>query len=306
MIMNRRFMGYIFLTALLLLFLPKPLWAQNSNEDYTVSLSWIGDNYTLQYEVIIERNENGDYLEILRNLTDTASIEIHLAQGSYRCKVIPYDILKKPGTGSEWTSFEIRTPVIPSVSEPENEEVAEIEFQSEEEPYFVYRISRRDLFISPKTEKLFSIYIGASWMPVVPIYGQNGLFLGKHLSLLGAGIRIGVLYTNMKYIDMGPELTGSWYAINDGVQHHSATAGLNLAVRMILPNEAMALSFRFGGGVTIPAGSIYFNLNLGASFIWYALEHFYLEAGMDYTHIFTRALPQAGALRPSLGIGWCF
>ncbi|MDR0313126.1 MAG: hypothetical protein LBI14_05980 [Treponema sp.] len=115
--------GYIFL---LFLFLPFFfLHAQNSGYYLDMSgerprfiqrISWIGDEYASRYEVIIEREGEGGYRELLREFTTALFIEVSLASGRYRCHVIPYDFLNQPGEDS-WIGFEVLTALSPELDD---------------------------------------------------------------------------------------------------------------------------------------------------------------------------------------------
>ena len=90
----------ILITALFLIELT-PLWAQNQR------LTWVGDEYAMRYEVIIEKEEAGEYNNVLRDFTEDFFIEVSLPSGKYRCQVIPYDFLNQPVPVTEWMDFEI-------------------------------------------------------------------------------------------------------------------------------------------------------------------------------------------------------
>jgi hypothetical protein len=70
-------------------------------------LAWTADEYALRYEVIIQKEDRGNYGEKLRESTENSFIDVSLEAGRYRYCVIPYDLLERPVEASEWTSFEI-------------------------------------------------------------------------------------------------------------------------------------------------------------------------------------------------------
>lgn len=99
----------LFLLIMLLLF--SVVWAQDS--DYFLEmrfmqrLTWTGDAYALRYEVIIEREDGGVYRELMREFTNEFFLEVSLAPGKYRYRVIPYDFLEQPNRDSGLIEFEV-------------------------------------------------------------------------------------------------------------------------------------------------------------------------------------------------------
>jgi len=78
-------------------------------------LAWRGGEYALRYEVIIERGVNGRYQSHLREFTTALFINVSLAPGEYRFRVIPYDVLDRPGVGSQWMPFVVRLALQPEL-----------------------------------------------------------------------------------------------------------------------------------------------------------------------------------------------
>jgi hypothetical protein len=70
-------------------------------------LRWTPDEYALRYEVEIDREINGIYWRHLTESTEEASIRVSLPPGNYRYRVIPYNLLNRPGAVSDWLNFEI-------------------------------------------------------------------------------------------------------------------------------------------------------------------------------------------------------
>jgi hypothetical protein len=102
------------------------LWGQNSGYFLDTSgeeprfvqrLSWIGEEYVRQYEVVIEKEEEGEYRELLREFTTAFFIEVSLSPGKYRCYVIPHDFLDQPGEEYEWMYFEVLAALFPEVDQ---------------------------------------------------------------------------------------------------------------------------------------------------------------------------------------------
>jgi hypothetical protein len=79
-------------------------------------LTWIGDEYARRYEVIIEREDERGYRELLREFTTASFIEVSLLPGKYRFLVIPYDFLNQSGERSEWMYIEVLTALYPELA----------------------------------------------------------------------------------------------------------------------------------------------------------------------------------------------
>jgi len=330
MVIERRPMRSLALLLLLVL-APLPLlWAQNSTETRFVHLAWTPDEYTLRFEVIIEREDGGRYHRVLQKFTDTFFIELSLELGKYRCRVIPYDFLEKPGEGSQWISFEIRPAYVPPPPEPAKGEITVVYPEIKPEP-----IEPKPVLPEPAPEpaepgeklqppplaedrSFFNTYLSAVWMPMIPIYyREESPVIGRHPSAMGAALRLGVLYSGFDFINTGMELAGSRYSFkadsngNERSLQHAATIGFNLVAQKLTFNRRIALTFRLGGGLTflpgieesVPLGQSFF-LNVGASFFVFATEHLYLETGLDHAYLFTNEI--SGCLRPWLGLGWQF
>jgi hypothetical protein len=80
-------------------------------------LAWAADEYVLRYEVLVEREDRGTYRRLLQEFTETFFIEISLAPGKYRYRVIPYDYLNRPREGTEWVDIEVRAAISPELDD---------------------------------------------------------------------------------------------------------------------------------------------------------------------------------------------
>jgi len=70
-------------------------------------LEWENDIYAMHYEVIIEVQDDNNFIEFRKWITTDYIININLPPGIYRYGVIPYDFLGHAGEISEWTNFEV-------------------------------------------------------------------------------------------------------------------------------------------------------------------------------------------------------
>jgi len=115
---------YLILTALFLFGL-SALKAQTAgyfldpDRGFIQRLAWSGGTYSLYCEVIIEKEEEiGEYTEYIRKFTTGNYLDISLPPGNYRFRVIPYDILGKPSTETQWSPFMVFNAVKPELYQP--------------------------------------------------------------------------------------------------------------------------------------------------------------------------------------------
>ena len=272
-------LGRVVLLILLLLVLIPFIEAQVSmpeeEEQPTQLLGWSGGEYAFSYEVIIEKEKDGTYQGVVREFTDKTFFEATLPLGYYRYQVIPYDYLGQPGQESEWAYFEVRPNPVP---EPKPEPV--------------------------KYQKQLNVYVNAAWLPLLPVYGEG---FGESLAIPSAAVRIGIV-SDGSLVNVGPELTAGWYTVG---KQHMITGELNLVSQILFPNNAIALCFRIGAGLFLPIGeegipfpdsmldAFYTNIGLSVRLVLW--KHMYLEAGIDYAHLFTEIA--SGAIRPWIGVG---
>lgn len=303
LIIKSRFLKLAVLTALF--FISRPLWAQSGHyvieQRYVQQLAWIGDEYTLKYEVVIEKKEDKGYRVFMREFTELPRLLISVPPGNYRYRIIPYDFLEQPGEASAWVNIDIK----PAPDLPPDGEIIE----DGNLPQSV-------------SNKIISLYLSAAWYPSIPIYGRMFEIFGSDFYASGALIRFGLLFNKQKLFNPGLELSTSWYALNkdqdgDAIAINAGVMGINFVAREWLPNRKMAFTIRAGGGISFQTGEINIGdysysmgglipqLNADASFLWLALKQFYLEIGISFNH-FIIENNFSGCLRPWLGVGWQF
>jgi hypothetical protein len=266
--------------------------AQDEETRFMQRLTWTGDEYAWRYEVVIEREGEGEYRELLREFTNALFIEVLLLPGKYRCLVITYDFLNQVGEASEWKYIEVFT------------------LHSES----VYKID--DTEPNPPANNKVDIFLSTAWMPSFAIYDEENRFFGRNMSLSGAALRFGVVWAggtsseNNFNFKTGLELAVPYSFFNAGSGGQDALHllgfGLNLLAQKWLPGNraeqvSMALTFRLGAGYTIrffDDGAAH--SNIGVSFLLFVMDNLYLETGLDYTHWFTD-MP-SGCFRPWVGI----
>jgi hypothetical protein len=320
---EKRVLQYI-LASLFLLFLAPLSEAQDGESLLVISkterryiqrLAWAGDEYTLRYQIVVEKEEEGSYRRIRQVFTRDSFIELTLQPGNYRCRVIPYDFFDRPGEGSEWMAFEIPDIGEDEAPEPDPEPEEEILIAEPEPEEFEPEKPE-----PVKKEKILDFYLNVAWMPVLPVYGRINQFSEWNNTLYNGGIRLGVVSSTRNSLDFGLEFvisrnyfTSNSYEYEYGVQYVKAIEVILLAQKWF-PKRVTALNLRAGGGYTsFPAGLNVndfnftldsYHIDLGFSFLWRPYKHFYLETGIDYIYLFE--WESIGLLRPWFGMGLRF
>ncbi|WP_461245848.1 hypothetical protein [Treponema sp. R6D11] len=344
--MTNRILLFVILTALFLF--NQPLWAQSNSktpaqqpqqsggesghyvieQHYVQKLEWVGDNYTLKYEVVIEKNENGKYKEHIKEFTEKPSFQVSLPLGKYRYRIIPYDYLEQPGVASNWVNIEIKPlPIVPVEVEKKDDGSYVIHpYEKEQIVPGVNEIvinDSNDIKISggDESNKLVNLYLNAAWLPLIPIYGRMQEIFGSEFYPIGAAVRFGVLFKKPQWFSPGIELSTSWYSLNnsyegDKIGVQTGVTGFNIVAQKKLNNK-MAVALKAGFAFAFQVGEINIEdysyttgvlipqINAEASFLWFVWKLMYLEAGVGFNHLIDKN-SDSGCLRPWLGIGWQF
>jgi hypothetical protein len=132
---------------------------------------------------------------------------------------------------------------------------------------------------------------------------------------MGLDARFALVPLKWRFGYAGAELTSFWNTVTfDDTAAQIAGAHINGLYQKYL-NRTMALNIRFGGGITSLLNlavsntetwnTWFFSMGAGASFQWFLYRGFFVEAGVDYRRLFSRALP-TGLLLPRVNAGWRF
>jgi len=116
----------------LLFFVSSICYAQSGDQKFSRRLVWSGSGYVFRYTVEVDISDNGTFRSLLRESTASSNLIISLPAGEYRFRVIPHDILDRPGEGSQWLRFEVRPPSVSHAS-AEIQDITIIEDNSSEE-----------------------------------------------------------------------------------------------------------------------------------------------------------------------------
>jgi len=295
------------LFALLFLSVCVSLFAQNEPR-LTQMFSWSGGEYAFRYEVIFERQVDSNYVSLLREFTSERSIEVSLPVGDYRFRVIPYDILDKPSSASEWRSFKI-IPVPQPDEETELEFIPDYEPELEPEPVIVYEPEpepeiepepEKEIVKNPYALKPVIFNAGAIFAAQFPFYGSD---INENISIISFGARLSVLFKIPLEIYIGPELTVNFYQFLKEYNLFFGAPGINLTALKWLSNERIAFGVRLGGMYMYYEPE--FNAenlmpSFGAMFCWRISPVVSLEIGVDYFHLFKVA--PGGYIHPWIGM----
>ncbi|MDR1970807.1 MAG: hypothetical protein LBQ46_02685 [Treponema sp.] len=173
--------------------------------------------------------------------------------------------------------------------------------------------------------KPVDINVSAGYRPLVSLYGRINELLETRFYPLGAYARLGFVPFKRRWGYMGLELEPTWNYLHLEKENFETVAHLSGAViygvfQQRLPNRAMILHFRLGGGIygafdyhfifsrgdTEPITVLFPVIAAGASFQWFVKKPFFVEAGLDFVHLFSKDSHSPGYLRPYLGAGWQF
>ena len=339
--------------------------AQDSNAQqsaFAQRLTWSGDEFATRYEVIIEKNEKGEFRTVLQEFTKMFFIEISLPPGKYRYRVVPYDFLDRPSPGSVWVEFEIRAALPPelrnvtprfnysgantqltlSISGKYLEPEAGIYLRGSNGSIHIpqaihiqadgtnvrlffdnaYAIPQQfvivvinptglenslemSLTIPPPPVKPVELYLGAAWMPLLPLFGDSSWIPDANLVLPGAAGRCAFVYAGRsRFPGIGVEAAASWFMPEEAV--HAIMADADLLAQMRMLDGAMAVRLRLGAGYAFLAGAeSAFHTAAGFSVLWNPWSKLYLEVGMDFAYWPLKG-ENTGCLRPWVGAGWKF
>ncbi|GHV75556.1 hypothetical protein AGMMS49942_03770 [Spirochaetia bacterium] len=169
--------------------------------------------------------------------------------------------------------------------------------------------------------------VSAGYAPLMPLYGElfrEDAFI--HPAPLGFTAKGGVLPLKRDWGYLGAELGASWNYLKEKKGEYTISAQvaevqLGLLYQLRLPNPDLAFNFRLGAGIGIltdfhfehadgrndTMAGMYLSLDAGVSFQWHIKEPFFIEAGVDFTHLTSPGDPsQPGYLQPVLNVGWQF
>jgi hypothetical protein len=270
-------------------------------------LSWQPVDYASRYEVIVEVQAGTEtWVEVTRKTSESETfIDCPLFRGSYRFMVEAYDLLGKPGSASGWTYFEVRASREETRAEPYSADTRPIPEESEK------TIARLEVLYQP--------------LIILPFSEFNEIYATSPLQPLGFALRFSLMPLVTTIGVFGVELSPSWnYLANDILvtsrYTHILNGHLSLVWQIRPFSRHNGLNFRLGGGMSYVKSRFDFNegrqvenvktwnpsVALGISFISFLNKQVFINAGIDYLHIFTSDNIMLNYLRPSVSVGWWF
>jgi len=82
----------------------------------SIKIVWTGNEYIWRYAVEIDNSEEGVFKHYLQEYTQSTFLNLTILPGIYRYRIIPHDILDRPGDPTEWIDFEIHSALIYDIS----------------------------------------------------------------------------------------------------------------------------------------------------------------------------------------------
>jgi len=213
--------------------------------------------------------------------------------------------------------FFIRHPdgreIIPQVLEPDEDGNARVFADNETLTPGEYELVIRNpggletsmggiVFPEPVLKSVLS-FASVGWTPVLPIHGD---FFGTRFSPLGAGMRIGVIFS-IPTVYMGAEFTAFFNNANADNAFSGLLVGANLlATKWLTANQTTGLAFRLGVScIFLPDTPQKIVYNMGTSYLLRFNDRYLLEIGFDYA-VRPKGDAFDGSIRPWLGVGMMF
>ncbi|MDR2490102.1 MAG: hypothetical protein LBD20_01720 [Spirochaetaceae bacterium] len=307
-------------------------------------VSWEEVEGVFLYEVRVEqRGADGAWQEKLVQMVENAVfLDCKLAPGYYRFSVRSFDILKRPGSVSEWAEFAVEngkaaqhrqkgsskdTAAAAKTDAPKGAAAAPaapIE-QATGEQKIIYAA---DVF-NNDTIRQKPLRLELLWAPLVPLPTgmYNTVFESAMFQAAGFAPRCTVLPLRFSAVQAGIEIMPSWNFLHGAKEnlseylHIFGAHGAFVVQALILRNTA--ISARAGGGVSFFYSHFILNINTNAEenisqFRWnpgiygglelncFLGPSFILSIGVEYMHVFAADNAMLGYIRPVFGMGVWF
>jgi hypothetical protein len=326
--------AFFCILALLLFAVMQSLAAQESGPVFR-RLSWQPVEYASGYEVVVEiLTASNEWAEQFRKTSGTETfIDCPLFIGKYRFRVSAFDLLGRPGPSTEWVYFELRAREPEPAAEPESAVASPSDAGSEksgggdspgrEEAERPESAAPPAVPPSPEDEKSpFALEFFYTPLITLSFSGFNEIYTTDLFQPVGFAAR----FTVHPFADpaWGLGLTPFWNFLATELHQKSrythVAGGHFFAVWRQPIKRDMYINIRAGGGLTYIYSRFDFNegldittqaawnpsANIGVSFQGRLGGPLFLEAGIEYFHIFPRDNMTLNYLRPMIGIGWRF
>ena len=139
------------LKILLILFFLTPLFI--NAQERSIRIVWSSSEYIWRYSVEIERLEDRTYKDHLQEYTAKPFLNASLLPGEYRFRIIPHDILDRPGEGTQWIHFEISHIPAPLIDDlPGTSAEVSSGIPPESEQFLIIDVEDYNLISAPEPE----------------------------------------------------------------------------------------------------------------------------------------------------------
>ncbi|MDR2662555.1 MAG: hypothetical protein LBC31_06110 [Treponema sp.] len=322
-----------FVILALFLFALRGITAQEAGPVFH-RLSWQPVDYASGYEVVVEiLAVSNEWVEQFRRTVETGTfVDCPLFVGKYRFRVSALDLLGRPGPATEWVYFELRTREMPETAEtakapeaaetPEVPETAKTPAAPAAPAAGSADQSPPAFAVVPEEGGLSRFTLGLFYAPIItlPFSDFNEIYSTAPFQGVGFAAYAGVYpFTNDA---LGLGVSAFWNFLTTEIHtksRYTHIAGGHLfAAWRIRPGKGIAVNIRAGGGVSYISSRFDFNggldmtdqaawnpsLSAGVSLQGRLSGSLFLEAGIEYFHIFSKDNLMLNYLRPMIGIGW--
>jgi len=177
--------------------------------------------------------------------------------------------------------------------------------------------------------KALDIFLKLAAVPAIPLYGEMLDIFGSNLYLFNTAFGFEAVSSKRSTFNGGFEISTTVYMINPifvprfdmneiaaafmdaGTGAAFIDSDINMVLQKRLFNMKAAISFRFGGGITLMLGygefarnEFIIHLNTNLTFMLLFFDTFYFEVGADCS-FYTSNVP-FGLIKPRLGFVWQF
>jgi hypothetical protein len=308
----------LFTLAVALFLAFRGLSAQDAPVDTAVQdpvfhrLTWQAVEYASRYEVTVEISaSSNEWIEHIRKTSVTETfIDFPLFAGKYRFRVSAFDLLGRPGSTTEWMYFEVRARIKAPEEAPVSGPAFSLSGEKNEPPRDASLFDLETLF-TPLITLPFSsfneIYTTDPFQPVgfsirfttypfKRVAGTFGLGIMPFWNFLATEIYLKSRYTH---------LTGGQFFI--AYQMRPFGGGITVNIRGGGGMTYISSRFDFNEGIDITTqGAWNPSANIGVSLQSSIGGALFLDAGLEYHHIFSKDNVMLNFLRPMIGIGWRF
>jgi hypothetical protein len=284
-------------------------------------LRWDPVEYASGYEVAVELlTASNEWVEQFRKtgITETF-VDCPLFVGKYRFRVSALDLLGRPGPAAEWIYFELRARETEKAEAPEIPEPLRPERQAPPEEQTPPGAIAEPL----PEETLFSLELLYAPLITLTFSNFNDIYATAPFQPVGFVVRFTVHPLKDPHWGFGLEPSWNFLSseIHDKSRYTHVGVGHLFVVRLFRPGwRDLYINIRAGGGISCISSRFDFNsgLDIDRRISWnpsasisVSLQSrisgsLFLDAGIEYFHIFSRDNALLNYLKPTIGLAWRF